>query len=172
MPGFQTVGGVTDVIETSITRPDNTTGYGDGDAVTDSTSAPSASQFELGRVNGGSGLILAVTIIDSVKGTRPTTGFDLFLFDSAPTATNDNSAFALTDADAKNILPGTPIVLTESDHGVDSGANNAVLCRSDIVIPYKCASSSDLIYGLLVMRGTYTPAEEEVFTIRLGVAQD
>lgn len=164
------VGGTSTVVETSITRPADTTAYADGDAVTDSTSTPNDSEFSgCSRVNDGSGVILSATLIDSVNGTVPT-GFDLFLFDTAPTATNDNTAFALTDANANDCIG--VISFTSASDGIDAGANNYIYHKSGLNIPFVCSGGATKLYGLLVVRGAYTPASAEVFQMRLGILQD
>ena len=156
------------VVETSITRPADVTAYAGGDAVADSTTTPNDLEFlNCATASGRGGRIVSATLIDSVNGTQPT-GFDLFLFDTAPTPTNDNAAFALTDANANDCVG--VISWVDATHGVDAGANNYVFARNDLNLGFVCADTT--LYGLLVVRGAYTPASGEIFTIRLGIAQD
>lgn len=164
------VGGHTAIAEASYTRPANTTAYADGDAVADSDSAPNDLEFTVARINDEGGFVVAAQLIDSVNSSP--SDFDLILFDTAPTPTNDNEAFALSDADAENILPGGVISFRSSVEGADLGANNYTYSATGLNIPFVPASGTQLIYGLLVVRGAYTPASGEKFTVRLGVSQD
>jgi hypothetical protein len=162
------VGGKTVVVSANFTRPGNTTQYTAGDAVTDSTSAPSQITFSgAARINGGSGVILAAIMVDSVNpGTKPQ--LELWLFDSSVTPDNDNSAFTPTDAECGTLIGVIPF----NAWYVGDSSSNAVAPVHGLSIPFKCGGGSASLFGLLVVRNAYTPSSAEVFTIRLSILQD
>lgn len=161
-------------ISATLTRPDDTTQYSANDQVSNSTSAPVAITFAgVARANGGSGVIVDAVCIDSAnQSTKP--NLRLYLFDgaAAPTANNDNAAWAPSDANMNNLIGF--IEFTSWEIGtVTSGADgNCASFVSGLNIPFKCDSTIDDIFGLLVERGTYTPVATEAFKFRLGIVQD
>lgn len=168
------VGGKTVTPSGSVTRPADTTAYTAGDAVSDSTSAPTAASVSgCARVNGGSGVILRAILIDSAN--QSTAGdFEVYLFSEAHTATNDNAAWAPSDADIESYYIGkidfgdTPDVLNAA-----SGASgNCAYDSEQIAVPFKCGAGSTSLYWQLVARNAYTPVSAEKFTLRLSIAQD
>jgi hypothetical protein len=140
--------------EVSFSRPANTTAYAAGDAVTDSTSAPTTIQFE--GVNTQSIRIDSIAITSDNAVTAP--ALELWLFDSDPTATNDNSAFALTDADNNNVIG----VVNFDNYGA---TNNWLLTSTGINITASLETTS--LYGLLKVQSAYTPASGETFNLSL-----
>lgn len=148
-------------VNTTITRPADTTAYAVGDAITDSTSAPTtASVSSVGSGNSGAIEIDSVIVTSTVKGTI-LPYLKLFISNASFTATNDNSAFALSDA--------------ENDAGacvIDMGApysatNNARLDRHDLGIVMNTGASDNKLYLALIADNAYTPASGEVFKIIL-----
>lgn len=166
--------GVTNVIEASYTRPANTTQYAAGDAVSDSASAPTALTFANAvREEGGAGLLVSATIAtNSNETTKP--DLELWLFDTAPTAINDNAAFVCSDADILNVV-GVFAFATSSWRQATAGTGGTMFAQgawaANTPAPvFKCVGGNDL-YGLLVVRNAYTPISGEVFHIKLGITQ-
>lgn len=161
--------------EASYTRIANTTQYAANDALSDSTSAPSALTFDgVANQAGGGGYILGVTAISSANQTT-LPQLTLYLLDgtAAPTATNDNAEFNLADASANRLL-GT--VLLDSFEAVDetSGTNGNAKCETQPEFPirYECGAGLTDIYGLVKVENTYTPVSGEVITFRLHPLKD
>lgn len=160
--------------QTTLTRPNDTTAYTAGDAVTDSTSAPTAIVFaNCARANGAGGHITGVTMLDSAN--QATDGqFELWLFSgtSAPTATNDNAAFTPTDANLANCI-GVFSLTTAFAGDATAGAGGNLIYQSEQGSrPFRCGASTTSLWGLLVVRNAYTPVAQEVFTITLGISAD
>lgn len=88
------VGGNMGKAAATLTRPADTTAYTAKDAVADSTSAPTVLTFSnLARVNAGSGYIVKARLMTNQS--TNTARFRLHLFDTSPTAINDNAAYTL-----------------------------------------------------------------------------
>jgi len=160
-------GGITDVLDVTITRPANATQYAAGDVIGDTGGSGIMTITGAARVNGGSGMIVSVTVIDSaVETVKP--NLELYLFDTAPAGIADNAPWAPSDAEMKRLLgyidlDNTPLVT----------ANNCTYrVTSHNPIPFKCLAGSKDLYCVLVERGTYTPISGEVFTLRIGVSRD
>jgi len=175
MPGNDSpvvAGGHTVVVSASKTRPADTTAYTAGDAINDSTSAPTVFTFnECVRFEGGSGVIARVMIDDSAAQSTKLSA-ELWLFDTTYTPDNDNAAITPTDAEMQTVVAVIP-VSTSYVGDATSGAGGNVLLTSGVVnVPFKCASGSKALYGMLVARNAYTPVSAEVFNVRLHIYQD
>jgi hypothetical protein len=154
------------IASAAYTRPANTTAYTTLDAVSDSTSAPTALNFaNVVRETGGHGIIRRVQMVDSVLGTLPTS-FRLLLFSDSPTPTNDNAALSVADADLLDIV-GEANLLASAALSVTAGAMYAL----ETYIPFQAESDDRDLYGLVQVVGAYTPASAEVFTFEIAVEQ-
>lgn len=150
-------------VSASLTRPADTTQYAVADALTDSTSAPTALNFEkVGQSNGQKVSIVGAMITSTAKQTT-LPQLDLWLFKTAPTATNDNSAFALTDAHNDECVG-----IVEFDSWKYS-ANNSRSDVNTINLPVELDQDDLDLYGLLVLKNTYTPVSGETFKVSLKV---
>jgi hypothetical protein len=155
----------------SVTRPNDTTQYADGDAISDATTtATSAGAFTFNFASrDGGGVTLTDFTLFKSDHDETSADFDLLLFDALPVGTgwDDNAQLAITDAE---MLTCKGVVrFTSSDW------TNAVL--GDIQTVQKTigsipTSSSKTIYGILIAAGTYTPASSEVITITAHAIQD
>jgi len=127
-------------------------------------------EYAAKRAN-GEGRIVSITIVDQADQKA---AIDLVLFDQDFTATADNAAIAILDADAVNIIQ--TITLLAADY-VDTGANS-VITKGNIQKRYKCKESwSDnntgkKLYGQLIVRGTPTYAATDDITVKLEVEYD
>ncbi len=151
-------------VSASFTRPNDTTQYGSGDLIANSTTAGSVSPmtfvipygrgFKLQRV----GLLHSATTVTDAQ-------FRIHLYKDSPTCANgDNSAWSTTvsgylgyvDIDGQN--------QAFSDDGMAYGVyvNNSVFAPMCIL-----TDVDQKVYGLLEARDTYTPAAQEVFTLTL-----
>lgn len=163
--GTTLVGGFTTVITTTMTRPADTNIYAAGDQVSNSTTAPTIITFaNAARVSGGTGVIVGATITDSVLGS-PLPDLELWLFDTTATPNNDNAAFAPTDGVANTVVAVIHLSATYA------GTVNVILDSGALSIPFVTVAGTSL-FGMLVVRNSYTPASGEVFSVRLRLLQD
>lgn len=153
-------------VSDSYTRPADTTAYTAGDALSNSTSAPVALIFR-NAVRDGSSILEAAICVDSVAaGTKP--DLELWLFHTTPTPVNDNSAFAISDAEALTLVG----VVSFPVANFKASSNNCVCQTADIALPVhgvlgQRARKTQDLFGLVVVRNAYTPASAEVFTFNL-----
>lgn len=147
-------------VSLDITRPADTTAYAANDALSDSTSAPTSGGFtfsSVARASGGSGIITDLWVSSS-NATGGMQG-ELWLFDSAVTNINDNSAFAISDAEIKTVVAKIAFT-TVAD------TNNAGVHVQNLSIGYTTSGSANL-RALVKVKAAYTPANAEVTTFRL-----
>lgn len=160
-------GAYTQLLRQNFSRPADTTAYAAGDAITNSTTVPAVVTFSGAAFqNGGSGLIVAAMLVGSVNAATDLVA-DLLLFDTTFTASNDNSAFSVTDTEAR-----TAIGVINFTTPTDLGANNTLWQATGLNIPYVCGGSSTSIFGGLVARNAYTPTSGERFDLQLAVQWD
>lgn len=171
--GVSTVGKVHEIIGVSVTRPADTTQYAAGEVLTDGTAA--ALEFTgCGRTLRGSGEIVRATLIDSAA--QATKGdFELWLFSVEPAAFGaDNAVFTPTDAELASIVgiiafAGSAAFVGDATAGA---GGNCVYQAAGVNLPFECADADQALYGVLVVRSTYTPVSAEIFTVLLHVRQD
>lgn len=166
------VGSKQKTISTNFTRPADTNAYAAGDAVTNSTSAPSILTFDaVARANAGSGVIVGAVLIDSAN--QATKGqFELWLYDTSFSADNDNAAFTPSDGETETLIGVIEFNIPKVGDATSGAGGNCVYPVPNLSIPYTCGGSSDDIFGLLVVRNAYTPVSAEKFTVRLFVVQN
>lgn len=166
--------GITKIVNGTITRPSDTNVYASGDVICDSTSSPTIITFSsCARSSGGSGIINAVTLIDSANQSTTLDG-DLFIFDTTVVMDNDNAAFTPSDSELATCIGVVSFLGANSKAGdATSGAGgnrfypNALSGTLDFV-----TIGSANLYGIFVARNAYTPVSAEVFTFRLHIMQD
>ncbi|MDQ0305346.1 hypothetical protein [Ancylobacter polymorphus] len=149
---------------TSITRPADTTAYTAGDAIANSTSAPSAGGFVfsgIARASGKSGIMADLVVTSS----NPAGGLsgEVYIFDSSVTAVNDNAAFAISDAEAKTLVAKIPFTLS-------ANTNNSSAQVTNLAIGFETVGSANL-YFLVRATSAYTPISGEELTFRLKALQ-
>lgn len=150
-------------VSTTITRPADTNAYTANDCWADSTSSPTVGGFTLanaGRSSGASG-----TITDAVFSTSAGTALqgELWIFDQAVTAVNDNAAFSVSAADILNLVGVIPFNCTDTANG------RAASYVTGIGIGYTAVGSTNLRCIVKVMNAP-TPGNAEVLSIRLHVS--
>ena len=155
----------------SVTRPNDTTQYTAGDPISDNATTPTAAGYFVFDFAGQVGAGLRLLDFTAHKSTNATTGadFDLLLFTALPALAGfeDNAACAITDAemqDCKGVVRFTNGAWTN----VITGAVQTVSFERGVVL----ASTSSILYGILINASTYTPAASEVFTITAHAAQE
>lgn len=161
-------------VSSGVTRPSDTTAYAAGDAVTDSTSAPTAITFSgCAKANAGSGTIYSVQCVDSAAQTTKAQ-LELWIFagTSAPTPDNDNAAFTPTDGELANLIGVVEFNAWYVGDASSGASGNCVSRALNQNIGFVCGASVDDLYGLVVVRNAYTPVSGESFTFILHIGQD
>jgi hypothetical protein len=154
-------------IAVELTRPADTTAYAALDAISDSTSAPTVvyTFTNLSRANGKGGYIVKAQIATDQK--TCTARFRLHLFDTAPTAINDNSSYLSLYANKAIRLGTIDFAATATEDPTNS--TQAIAQSVDIRLKYLPTGSSRTIYGLLETLDAFTPASGQKFYIKLSV---
>lgn len=151
----------------TLTRPGDTTAYTANDSVANSTGSPTALTFSnCARVTGGCGLIRDATLILSGM-TTTVAEFHLWVFDTSPTVTADNSAFNPSDGDAANVQ----CVLMFNAGNMSDGTSNRVYKLVNAPQMFKTSGALEL-YGALMTRTGYTPTSGETYQFDLDIVQE
>ena len=158
-----TVGGISKVIDATLTRPNDTTAYAADDEISSSTSAPTILTLaNCARSTGGSGYIHgAVLVTSGVMATN----LEVHLYDTSSTPNNDNAAFSPSDAESGTVVAVIPF---NSYFGTP---NNRIFVSSPILAPFTTSDSANL-FARIVTRSAFTPIAQETFKLRLRVSQD
>ena len=155
----------------SITRLANTTQYADGDILSDHATVPTAGAYftlDFKTKQGGSVMLTDFTLHKSDL-DETAADFDVLLFTTLPTLANldDNAACAITDAEMQE-CKGVIRFVNGSWSNVAIGNFQAVQQTVGVVF----ASTDTILYGVVVVQGTYTPASGEIFTLTAKGIQD
>ncbi len=157
----QTVLGRCRNVPATFTRPANATQYAAGEVMGD------ASVMTFNRVaseNLASSVIQHAICIDSASETvKP--DLELWLFDTTVTADADNAAFTPTDAEMLTLID--VIEFPSSAWKVGTAGGNSVNVQRNLGIPVKPNGTE--IYGVMVVRNTYTPVSGEQIKVILRV---
>ncbi len=148
---------------TTVTRPADTSAYAANDAMSDSTSAPTSGGFTLSsmcRASGGSGILTDLVFLYS---TATAVAGNIWIYDAAPTAINDNAAYSVSDADQAKLVTKVPFVTV-------AGALNAVHNVQNLNLGYTCVGTANLRFLVEVTTG-YTPASADALTVRAKFVQ-
>lgn len=148
----------------SITRPNDTTAYDPGDLVANSTTAGSVVPLRWDFNAIPTYALIRRVLVTRSNTTAAGAPFRLFLFNAAPTVANgDNGAFS--GAFGQTI---TATFTGTVNIGGNTNGRFGVLTPESGFAP---AVLSGSIWGLLTADGAYTPTANEVFTLRLEVAE-
>lgn len=147
----------------SQTRSNNTVSYTAYDVVGEAT----ASNLVFSNVcsnNGGGFIVLGANLeIDVNAIPSGMSGFKVHLYNAAPSAITDNSAYNLPSGDRSKYL-GNIYLATPDDLGDTIYSQN-----DNINFKSVCASGTNTVYGILQTVGAYTPSVSEVATVTLKV---
>jgi hypothetical protein len=88
---------------------------------------------------------------------------ELWIADAAMTNVNDNSAFAMADADAVNLVAVVPFAMVTT---VAGSGTNSYAHLTGLGYGYTCVGSANLRY-LVKVKNAYTPISAEVLTVRV-----
>lgn len=149
-------------VSASYTRLANTTAYAAGDALSDNTTGQTVLTFSnCANVAGGSGLISGAILVDDSVPSTPG-DFELWLFDTSPTAPVDNVAMVVTDAEALTVVGIIPFTVEHA-----STLNEVYMAdRTFLPIRFRTKAAADL-YGMVKVLNAYTPASGGVLTFKL-----
>lgn len=148
-------------VSATMTKSTAVDPYSINDVMSDSTSAPTVITFSnVGTYLGQPLCISDVSITDTVYSTSLLPSFNLWLFNAAPTAINDNLPLAITDAENDTVVAVIPLI--DSYHG---STNNARFEASGIQHLVKLSTTVMDLYGVLEVTSTYTPAIAETLKI-------
>jgi len=155
-------------LEEAFTRPADTVAYTSGDAISDSTSAPTVITFNGPSSNGvvvaGFGEMVSIfntTIISSKAAAA--LQLELWLFNSVPTAINDNAAFSLSDPDSLKCQTVIPLTISSTT------GNNGRVFSGYSRNRFRFLPQEPNIYGLLKTTQAYTPVSAETFNIQIHI---
>ena len=145
-------------VAVTITRPSDTTAYASGDAISDSTSAPTTGGFTVTGASRASGSVGALTGLRITSTNPGTLQGEVWIFDQAVTAVNDNSAISLSDGDIANLVAVVPFLMTQE-------TNNSWADITGLFKVFTPSGSANLRF-LIKAKAAYTPANAEVFKLR------
>lgn len=157
------VGGNTVAVSATVTRPADTTPYTARDAISNSTSSPSAITFaDMCRVANGSGYIVGARF--ATDQAANVAQYRLWLYNAAPTAINDNApqTSLWVDNDKRVGYLDFPAAAQEA-----GSSTAAVSVNFDARIPYVCAGGSTNLSGLLETLTAFTPSSGQNFFLGL-----
>jgi hypothetical protein len=147
----------------TFTRPEDTTQYGSGDLVANSTTNTEVEPMTF-RVPGRGLKLWRVELLRSAT-TVTDAQFRLHLYKDSPTVANgDNGAISSIVAGYQGYIDidGQAPAFTD-----DARAQGVPVINSVFAPMFIYTDEDTTLYGLLEARDTYTPASEEVFTVTL-----
>lgn len=154
------------VVGVEVTRPADTTAYAAGDAVADSTSAPTALAFlAAARESGGGGYVTRARIVTDQK--TNVAAYRLWLFSASPTVVNDNAVFPLLYTEKATRLGYIDIGPLATE---DTTSTCAQAINADIRLAYTCAATT--LFGLLETKTAFTPASGQKVYVELLLDQN
>jgi hypothetical protein len=147
----------------SFTRPNDTTAYASGDLVANSVTAGSVTPMTFNGWTAGQAQTIMLRIRIVKTGTTPTNAsFRVHFYESSPVCANgDNGAWSTDKAAGYlgNIDMAAMFAFTDGCSGFGSAAAGSEMRLR--------LSSGGTIYALMEARAAYTPAANEVFTVKL-----
>lgn len=152
-------------VSTDVTRAADTNIYAANDTWANSTSAPTAGGFTFtsaARISGGSGIITDAIVTTSNDPATLLQG-EIWIFDSAVTAVNDNAALVVSDTEIKAYVGKIPFAMEDA-------GNNGSCHVTGLNIGFTAVGTANLRF-LVKVKNAYTPANAEVLTVRLKILQ-
>jgi hypothetical protein len=148
----------------TFNRPANASGYTAGDVVGGASSA--IHTFSGFGPSGGSVLVQSASmLISSSSVPAGMSGFRLHLFSSSPSAIADNAVFSVASGEISSYM-GYVDFSTPTDIGELLFAQTDYIGRQ-----LKLASGQTSVFGELETRGTYTPASDTTYQIRVSTLE-
>jgi hypothetical protein len=154
-------------VTVDVTRPADTNAYTANDTWANSTTVPTTGGFTftgVARQSGGALMITDLEVTNSVVLPGTPLQAELWIFNAAVTAVNDNAAFTITDAEAKTVVARIPFTMS------NNGGANSTTSVNNINKVMTCSGSADLRFLIKVLNA-YTPSSAEVLSFRLKGVQ-
>ena len=162
------VGGRSLTSTCTFTRPADATAYAANDVIADSTTAPTILSFaNIARSVGGQSYIVKARILTDQK--TCTARMRLSLFQTAPTAINDNSPKLRLWTSRVISLGAIDFDPVTTEDATNSTAASAMWTSAPINVV--CDAASTTIYAILSTLDAFTPASAQQFYIALDVEQ-
>src|SRR5512139_3078040 len=152
-------------LSANFTRPADVTAYASGDLAANSVTAGSVVPLTFANATNGPGFAVQVRRVRIGKsGTGvANAAFRVHLYTASPTPANgDNGVWSTS---------GAASYLGSIDVTVDKAFTDGAAGQATGEINCKASAANQTLYGLLEVRGAYTPASAEVFTVTLELAQ-
>ena len=147
---------------TTVTRAANVTTYTAGDNV-GSTPANGYVITNAARVSGGSGIITDMFVQwDDITVTKMQG--EVWILDTNFTATADNSALTLSDAEAKTVVGIIPFTLFAGPSGDMAHVQN-------LSIGFTTVGSADLKFAVIIRTASIPIANSSILTFRFKILQ-
>lgn len=164
--GLSVVAATVASVVTEKTRPADTTAYAANDAIAESTSAPTSWAFSIGRVNGGSGQIIAALFATDQATCTARLELDLYSTNVGNYADNVEAAQTYT------LFPTYLGTITAPNLAKKTGNSSVAVAQVGLNIPFKCGAASTTIYGLMRTLDAFTPASGQKVSVILEVIQN
>ncbi len=95
---------------------------------------------------------------------------EVWIFDTAVTAVNDNAAFAVSDTEYLTAVGIIPFTVANVGNATSGAGGNAGVNVQGLNIGFTTVGSANLRYLIKVINA-YTPVSAETLTVRLKIAQ-
>jgi len=155
-------------INATFARPADTVAYSAGDAISNSTSAPTVLTFTgIARTSGGTGYITKALAMTDQKAN--TARLRLHLFSTAPTAINDNQVQTILWANRASYLGYIDFAGMATEDATSSTA--AASLNTSPRLPFTTNGSAN-IFGLPETLDAFTPASAQNFFFALHAEQN
>ena len=171
---IKTVGSGRDgkLVSRFIVRPNDVTQYTAGD-VLDTAAGAGLTFAAAARANGRTGSIVDALLIDNAN--QATKGvFECWIFSAAlGTYDVDNAAFTPTSADMGNLIGVLDFSTAFIGHA-GAGQSGEVIYHAErtyLPLMFDTPAAADDLFGVIVVRNTYTPIAFGVFTVILKIDQ-
>lgn len=159
------VGGDTNVVDISFTRPSNATPYTAKDAVGPAAGNAILAINGAGRIPGGSGYITKVRIETTQEAN--VTNFRLWFFKAQPTSPpSDNGPFGLLFASAAARVGYVDVGAMSTED--TAGTQSAQAQNTDIRLAYQCAPGVSGLYIIVETPAAFTPDSAQQFHIQVA----
>lgn len=147
-------------ITASFIRPNDTTNYSNNDAISNSLSTPTCIEFfSAAKTNGQFAIINDIQV--KISSTSGTPSIDFWIFNSPPTATNDNSDLNISSSDILN----TETIL-RLDRAYNYGSSY-LLHSTNVYDKYKVKNTTSSIYGLMQSKSAFSPIANDSIVIKI-----
>jgi hypothetical protein len=166
------VGGYATKVTANFARSANTTAYAAGQVVT-ASGGGAITLAGCGRLNGGSGMITQVSLVDANNAATPLQPI-LYVFQgtAAPTSLADNAALALADADHDNQVLVVTLTETYLTNAGAAGAGRRLWIARGLSSAFVCGPAATSLYAYVSSGGAYTPLNAEAFRFNFSIVQN